>query len=217
MIIYFENQYLKYLLTEKTKKRDEFSSEWDQTDKILYGVILKEFDRSESELLRNNFVGLPKNNIFHPYATTQFYIMSFSIVITSLMVSFFTSLKMFMARRFWIRLLDMETKGVHTINPMAKKLFYDSIDVEIIRRMNAIDLEKKVRIYYYSGHSFFNLRVSNLKQILGNCEISEIYPSVSLPVHDEEIFRLVICRNLYSSLHSLALSNFCRISNKILF
>ena len=64
MLIYFENQYLKYLITEKTKERDEFSSEWDQTDKILYGVILKEFDRSESELLRNNFVGLPKNNIF---------------------------------------------------------------------------------------------------------------------------------------------------------
>ena len=40
------------------------SAVWDQTDKILYGVILKEFDRSESELLRNNFVGLPKNNIF---------------------------------------------------------------------------------------------------------------------------------------------------------
>ena len=146
MLIYFENQYLKYLITEKAKKRDEFSSEWDQTDKILYGVILKEFDRSESELLRNNFVGLPKNNIFHPYATTQFYIMSFSILVTSLMVSSFTSLQKFMARRFWIRLLDMETKGVHTINPMAKKLYYDSIDVEIIRRMNAIGLEKKVSI-----------------------------------------------------------------------
>ena len=58
-----------------------------------------------------------------------------------------------MARRFWIRLLDMETKGVHTINPMAKKLYYDSIDVEIIRRLNAIDLEKKVSVIGEGGYN----------------------------------------------------------------
>ena len=140
----FENQNLKYLKVQKEEKREEIASNLSEGDKILLRVILTNFDICESELIRNNMAGLPRNDVIQPYLTSQFYVMSIITGFATVLVSLFTNLHQLMSRRFWIRLLEMENIGVITVSPFAKKIYYDSIEVEIIRRANAQDATKKV-------------------------------------------------------------------------